>query len=133
LKTDDAEVWAEEESFPVAILDDTTTLMRGSINGVQVDYTNDGWLIDYSQRYVRVQIIERKWLDMDNDRASMSNDALGDILRASKAGDFVKLKLAIGNKVEYEGDAQVQMIRFRARRKYLPTFIVQLKLSDTHK
>ncbi len=96
-------------------------LLRGTINGIPGEYTKYGWMLDYACCRARSVIID--------------TEGIGDELRKLRMGDRITLKLAIEidgeeTKVEYDGSAEVQMVRFRAPRKDLPHFRTQFKLLD---
>ena len=93
-------------------------LLRGFINDVAGEYTRHGWMIDYSEQTARAVIID--------------TEPIGAELRKLRRGDRIRLKLQIeedGDAIttEYDGLAEVQMVRFRAMRKELPHFRVQFK------
>jgi hypothetical protein len=96
-----------------------TMMLRGAINGVPVEYTFSGWVIDISHGYVRATI------------ADFTASGIGAQLRSLRAGDSVQLKLWLGNQVEYDGPAEVQMIRFRAPRTSPPHFRVKFLLKQS--
>jgi hypothetical protein len=106
----------KKKSMPVEDL--KIKLLRGSINDIKGEYTLHGWMIDYSEQAARAVIID--------------TEPIGSELRKLRRGQRIRLKLQIeqdGNAIttEYDGLAEVQMVRFRAMRKELPHFRVQFK------
>jgi hypothetical protein len=97
----------------------TAKLLRGTINGVPGEYTTRGWMLDYGDCSARAVIID--------------TEGIGAELRKLRIGDRIALKLAIEvdgqeSRIEYEGPAEVQMVRFRASRTEMPHFRTQFKL-----
>jgi hypothetical protein len=100
-------------------MDIAIKLLRGEINGVLGEYTTHGWMLDYGAESARAVIVNA--------------GRIGSELRKLRIGDTISLKLYIDingeeSKTEYDGPAEVQMIRFRASRREVPHFRTQFKL-----
>jgi hypothetical protein len=97
-------------------------MLRGAINGIPGEYTSRGWMLDYSEQIARAVIID--------------TPLVGNELRALRRGDRFHFKMWVEDKcteqtfVEYDGAAEVQMVRFYAKRTDAPHFRVQFKLVD---